>query len=867
MNRPSLSLLAFGLGALIASAQPATAAPQGGQQQQTASEFFVTVPTGSVTRMTKMSSATRQRNVRLNLSLMQNDSVNAGPVSQFSFQLFPDVTVTGSIQDIEMASAGGFIVDLNVDQDPNGHIYLSVVDQAMTATFRFNDRLFQVHHVGAGEHTISEVNELKMQTCGTPHPQAGMTVNRPVIDGPAGEILDMLVVYTDNARVSNGGTSGIVSLINLAMFETNRSYAKSDITMRVNLVHTAEVNFSETGSMQTWVNQLRSTTDGVIDQVHQMRDDYGADAVSMIVDTGGYCGIAYWVMTTTTNAASKAFNVTKDTCATGNYSFGHELGHCLGAQHDPANTSGSALYPYCYGYRTTSGTYRSVMAYAPGTRIDIWSNPAKKAPNGEVMGVANAQDNHRVLNNVDTTASTWRAHRDVGHRITTTFAGGNNFAGNMFNIRPKDDITISAIDVNSGAAVGAPIDVRVWYRAGSYVGHDTSSLGWCELGRRTGKSAGLGKASRIYLSNSKTFRSDKTYGIYVELVNFSSSTGTNLHYTNGAAETFENNHLLLTTGVGKGIGFAGATFADRRWNGRIYYRGGDGAHTLATTFTSNNGANGNMFTVKPKRALTINSFDVNLSGTGNVTVDVWMRTGSYIGFEQNASGWTHVGTDGKAVSAGIDLPTRITVGDISLSSGTTYSFYFYCASAHLMHYTTGAGTYSNGDMTITTGIGRGPGAFSGSIFTPRSWNGRIRYSVSPFSSIGLGCRGSTGKRMLQRASGTAEIDTLTKYSLSSGVPGQPVFLVFGSSTKSWAGLPLPLDLGFLGAKSCMVYQDMPITMGSFKVSASGTYSVGVRFQACSLIGVRLYSQFISLDRGANPLGITTSNGMSTVVGL
>src|SRR5260370_39935173 len=76
-----------------------------------------------------------------------------------------------------------------------------------------------------------------------------------------------------------------------------------------------------------------------------------------------------------------AYSVVHWGCATGYYSFGHEMGHNLGCQHDRGNASGTGAFPYSYGYQQMSGTaiFRTIMSYqcagAPCTRINNWSNP------------------------------------------------------------------------------------------------------------------------------------------------------------------------------------------------------------------------------------------------------------------------------------------------------------------------------------------------------------------------------------------------------------------------------------------------------------------------------------------------------------
>jgi hypothetical protein len=142
-----------------------------------------------------------------------------------------------------------------------------------------------------------------------------------------------------------------------------------------------------------------------MDNVHSLRDQYNADCVALICQNGQYCGIAYLMTNVSTGFASSAFSVTNYSCATGYYSFGHELGHNMGSSHDPQNAS-SGAYSYSFGYRTSNNSYRTVMAYSPGTRIRRFSGP-NVSYNGYTMGNS-SQDNHRSLNNTASTVADFR---------------------------------------------------------------------------------------------------------------------------------------------------------------------------------------------------------------------------------------------------------------------------------------------------------------------------------------------------------------------------------------------------------------------------------------------------------------------------
>ena len=155
----------------------------------------------------------------------------------------------------------------------------------------------------------------------------------------------------------------------MAVFETNEAYANSHVSQRLRLAYADEVlGYIESGDMGTDLSRFRSRTDGYMDEVHAWRDQYGADCVSLIVATGQYCGIAYLMSAVTPSFEVSAFSIVKRTCATGYYTFGHELGHNMGCHHDRQNAS-SGAYSYSYGYRTSDGVYRTIMSYAPPSRI------------------------------------------------------------------------------------------------------------------------------------------------------------------------------------------------------------------------------------------------------------------------------------------------------------------------------------------------------------------------------------------------------------------------------------------------------------------------------------------------------------------
>jgi hypothetical protein len=215
----------------------------------------------------------------------------------------------------------------------------------------------------------------------------------------------------------------MLSQVNLAVAETNTGYANSNVVQRLRLAAAVEVDYTESGTttsgMSADLHRLTETGDGYMDSVHTLRDTYHADVVSLLVtgynNPSGACGIA-WLMAGNDPAfAPNAFSVIDRTCATGYYSFGHELGHNMGLNHARADTVGTGAYSYSYGYKNPANLFRTVMAYncpVSCPRVLHFSNP-NVTYGGNPTGISEAFPstsayNALSLNNTRVTVANWR---------------------------------------------------------------------------------------------------------------------------------------------------------------------------------------------------------------------------------------------------------------------------------------------------------------------------------------------------------------------------------------------------------------------------------------------------------------------------
>jgi hypothetical protein len=134
--------------------------------------------------------------------------------------------------------------------------------------------------------------------------------------------------------------------------------------------------------------------DGYMEEVHGLRDRHKADVAILIVDDPKGCGLATRVYAD----ADEAFAVVHHDCAALTYSLAHEIGHIIGARHEPNIDKSTTPFPYGHGY--VNGTkWRDIMSYREScggcARVPVWSSP-KVLIRGEPAGTPE-QDNARVI--------------------------------------------------------------------------------------------------------------------------------------------------------------------------------------------------------------------------------------------------------------------------------------------------------------------------------------------------------------------------------------------------------------------------------------------------------------------------------------
>ncbi len=219
-----------------------------------------------------------------------------------------------------------------------------------------------------------QLPKLASASNGSPSPVAAIQK-----DGAPVQI-DVLVVYTAASLAQAGSTAAMEALILNAAATANVAYTNSGIDLNITVVHMAEVTYVEDNETALALAKLTFPNDGVMDEVHLLRNTYDADMVSLIVYTGNVGGIGWILDSLDGNIAGQAFSITRYH-SLGSLTFAHELGHNMGCAHDQDNITaeGYRLFSYSRGWRfyaaDDGNRKRTVMSYAPGTRIPYFSNP------------------------------------------------------------------------------------------------------------------------------------------------------------------------------------------------------------------------------------------------------------------------------------------------------------------------------------------------------------------------------------------------------------------------------------------------------------------------------------------------------------
>ncbi len=322
------------------------------------------------------------------------------------------------------------------------------------------------------------------------------------------------------------------------------------------------------------------------------------------------------------------------------------------------------------------------------------------------------------------------------HALPT--APDDNGSGGVFlDLQAVDQpLTVTGFDVRLGSVAGTATSFEVWTRSGTYAGHTGNDTGWTLTQTIGATSAGNAPAAltRILLRAPIRVSPSEATAVYLH----STTLGSGIRYTGTAGSPpqtlWSNADLTLFSDVVRtgNASFDGNQFSPRTFSGSVLYS------KAFQTAPSNNGDGGIFLDLQPvDGGVNLTGFEVPLEGVPDtpVSIEVWVRPGSYAGFTDSNDGWTLRQTI-SGVSQGSATPTPFLINPpLRLQPDQTTAVYLHslAATAGIRYTNTRAQTpaiWSNFDLVLSSDVARaGAVPFGGGLFTPRTFSGVLRYTT------------------------------------------------------------------------------------------------------------------------------------------
>jgi hypothetical protein len=368
----------------------------------------------------------RQRvaEVRPGVLTSPDGSPAAGVGQRIELNLFDDAKFAMTISDVTRHTGGGYTWSGTLDGIDHGSAILAVRDGAVAGQIIMPQAVYRIGYASDGTPVVEQIDHAALPPeahsiapalgAADDNPSSNVGAELPDVAADTASQIDVMVLYTPAARAFAGGSAAMRAQVDLAVSLANQAYGNTNLVQRLRLVYAGEIKITEHTGPNSFLDDLEALNANPT--VAWLRNVTRADVVSLITEhgpTSPFCGIGYLMTANSSGFAPLAFSVAERVCATNILTFVHEIGHNMGAHHDPLVSVGEpTLFPYSHGHVDVVGAFpfRTVMAYSDQCgaiscpRIVAFSSPLFTFQ-GRVIGTAAVSDNSRTLGQTGNTVA------------------------------------------------------------------------------------------------------------------------------------------------------------------------------------------------------------------------------------------------------------------------------------------------------------------------------------------------------------------------------------------------------------------------------------------------------------------------------